>query len=30
LPEHPAKRVDELTPWAWNASRNANALIAAE
>jgi transposase len=30
LPGHPAKRVSELTPWAWQASRNAGVLIAAE
>ena len=30
LPDHPAKRVSELTPWAWKASRNVGALIAAE
>jgi transposase len=30
LPDHPAKRVSELTPWAWQASRNAGILIAAE
>ncbi len=30
LPDHPAKRVSELTPWAWKARRDASVLIAAE
>jgi transposase len=30
LPDHPAKRISELTPWAWKATRNADVLIAAE
>jgi len=30
LPDHPAKRVSELTPWEWKARRDASALIAAE
>ena len=30
LPDHPAKRVSELTPWVWKTSRNASALITAE
>ena len=30
LPDHPAKRVSELTPWAWKARRDASLLIAAE
>ena len=30
LPDHPAHRVKELTPWAWKARRNAAAPNAAE
>ncbi len=30
LPDPPAKRVSELTPWTWKATRNVAALIAAE
>ena len=30
LPDRLAKRVSEMTPWAWKASRNVAALIAAE
>ena len=29
LPDHPAKRIDELLPWNWNAARQADRLAKA-
>ncbi|MCW6512998.1 transposase domain-containing protein, partial [Lichenifustis flavocetrariae] len=29
LPDHPAKRIDEILPWNWKAARTAEALAKA-